>query len=171
MEVRFIVEGRAQQRGSKKVGLIPKRGGGWLEKNGRPIIAARDSNEKSKDWMYAVQCAVRDVYNGPLLHGPIEMYVEYYFARPLNHYGTGRNANKLKPSALAYHAQSPDLDKLDRCLGDALTKVLYHDDKLVFKRTSQRLWTDGAERTIVVVREMEQIAPAQSKKVSCAKLF
>lgn len=156
MEVRFIVHGRAQQRGSKKVGLIPKRGGGFLEKNGRPIVVARDANDKSKAWMQEVKFAVREAYRGDLIRGPVEIHVVYYFARPTSHYGSGKNASKLKASSPEYHMQSPDLDKLDRCLGDALTGVLYLDDRLVFKRTSERRWTELGERTEVVVKEVKQ---------------
>jgi hypothetical protein len=38
----FTVLGRGQQRGSKQASLIPKRGGGFVEKNGRPMVVARD---------------------------------------------------------------------------------------------------------------------------------
>ena len=82
MEIKFTVIGRPQQRGSKKVGLIPKRGGGFLEKNGRPIVAARDDNEKSKAWMDSVKFAAYQAYRGQLLTGAIELRVTFFFKRP-----------------------------------------------------------------------------------------
>ncbi len=119
--ISFEVLGRPQQRGSKKVGFIPKRGGGFLEKNGRPVVVARDANENSKQWMDSCKLAAMQVFSGELLTGPIELIVVFEFKRPGSHFGSGRNACSLKPSAPEFHTQSPDLDKLVRCLGDALT--------------------------------------------------
>lgn len=151
----FTVLGRAQQRGSKQVGLIPKRGGGFLEKNGRPIIAARDSNKKSKDWMQEVKsAAISALGEIKLLTGPIELTAEFYFARPKSHYCSGKNAHVLKPSAPIAHAQSPDLAKLLRSLEDSLSGIVWLDDKQVFRYGSgtQRLWTESQEKTVVRIR-------------------
>lgn len=156
----FIVLGRAQQRGSKQASLIPKRGGGWVEKNGRPMVVARDDNEKSKAWMQEVRCAAAHAFgsNRDLLTGPIELTVQFYFKRPNSHYGSGRNANKLKPSAPVIHAQSPDLAKLLRSLEDALTGVVWRDDKQVFRYGlgTERRWTEAQECTVVIIREYPQ---------------
>lgn len=158
MEISFTVIGRPQQRGSKKVGFIPSRSGGVLTKNGRPIVVARDANENSKAWMDSVKLAAYQVYHGPLLSGPIELRVAFYFKRPQGHFGSGRNVSLLKPSAPFYHAQSPDLDKLVRCLGDALTGVVWIDDRQVCKTYSERNWTVETERAEVVIVQLEQIA-------------
>lgn len=152
--IQFKVIGRPQQRGSKLAGLIPKRGGGWLEKNGRPIVVARDANQESKQWMDAVKYAAMQAYRGELLRGPIELRVRFYFKRPQAHYGSGKNAGVLKPSAPLHHAQSPDLDKLVRCLGDALTGVVWLDDRLVCRTYSERCWTTGAEHAQVEIVEL-----------------
>ena len=159
MEISFTVIGRPQQRGSKKVGLVPKRGGGYLEKNGRPIVVARDDNDKSKAWMDSVKCVCYGLMrNKELLRGPVELRVVFYFKRPEAHYGSGRNADQLKPSAPSHHAQSPDLDKLVRCLGDAMTGVVYTDDKLICRTTSSREWTTTTERAEVTIVELSAVA-------------
>ena len=44
----------------------------------------------------------------------------FRFPRPRSHFGTGRNAGQLKPSAPFYVRTRPDLDKLARAVGDAL---------------------------------------------------
>jgi Holliday junction resolvase RusA-like endonuclease len=156
-EYRFTVLGRAQQRGSKQASLIPKRGGGWVEKNGRPIVVARDDNAKSKDWMQEVKhAAIAELSSIELITGAIELTAEFYFKRPGSHYGSGKNASTLKPSAPMIHAQSPDLAKLLRSLEDALSGVVWRDDKQVFRygAGTQRYWTDSHERTVVTVREV-----------------
>ena len=47
------------------------------------------------------------------------------------HYGTGKNAGTLKPSAPLFHTSKPDLDKLVRCIKDALTGIAWKDDAQV----------------------------------------
>jgi Holliday junction resolvase RusA-like endonuclease len=155
MEVKFTVIGRPQQRGSKKVGLIPNRKGGWVEKNGRPIVTARDDNERSKAWMDSCKLAAYQVFKGELIDAPVELLVRFYFKRPSAHFGTGKNTGVLKASAPMYHAQSPDLDKLVRCLGDALTGVVYRDDKQICRTLSQREWTTTTERAEVTIKVLE----------------
>jgi len=169
MEISFTVIGRPQQRGSKKVGLIPKRGGGFVEKNGRPIVVARDDNEDSKPWMDSCKLAAMQVYRGELLRGPIELLVRFHFKRPESHYGSGKNAGTLKQSAPEYHAQSPDLDKLVRCLGDSLTGVVYVDDRQVCSTISSRHWTTTTERAEVTIRELAPVA-GPKRKASTSQL-
>lgn len=150
----FVVLGRGQQRGSKQAGLIPKRGGGFVEKNGRPIVVARDMNKKSKGWMQEVKVAANKAYCGAdLITQPITLTAKFYFNRPSSHYGSGKNSQALKPSAPLVHAQSPDLAKLLRSLEDALTGVVWQDDKLVWTYGvgTGRYWTTAHERTEVLI--------------------
>lgn len=153
--IEFTVLGRAQQRGSKRASLIPKRGGGWVtDQGGRPVLAARDMNDKSKGWMQEVRAAAFAAYGpSPLITEPVVLTARFYFMRPSSHFGSGRNADKLKPSAPAVHAQSPDLAKLLRSLEDALTGVVWKDDKLVFQYGpgTGRYWSDSQERTEVMI--------------------
>jgi Holliday junction resolvase RusA-like endonuclease len=53
------------------------------------------------------------------------------FGRPKGHFGTGRNAGRLKPSAPLYVQTNPDVDKLLRAIGDALTQVAITDDRCI----------------------------------------
>lgn len=158
LEISFTVYGRAQQRGSKQASLIPKRGGGYIEKNGRPMVVARDMNARSKAWMQEVRTVAAKEFQEPyLITGPVELSAVFYFHRPKSHYGTGKNARKLKDSAPRVHAQSPDLAKLLRSLEDALTGVLWRDDRQVFRygTGTRREWTDASERTEVLIRVID----------------
>ncbi len=154
----FIVLGKPQQRGSKDAIPIPKRGGGFITKaNGFPMLAVKDSNEKSKSWMQEVRSAAAAAHGGrPLMMGAIELSIEFHFARPKSHYGSGKNASFVKSSAPRIHAQSPDLAKLIRCLEDALTGVVWLDDRQVYRYGSiQRVWTTAQEMAIVRIVEAE----------------
>lgn len=148
--IQFVVIGRPQQRGSKTA--VPKRGGGFVTKGGMPVL--KDANKHSKAWMDSVRCAAQQAYDGELLKGPIELSVAFHFRRPQSHYGIGRNFGQLKDSAPQHHMQTPDLDKLVRCLGDALTGVIWLDDRQVCKTVSERLWTTTTELAVVTIYEL-----------------
>lgn len=158
--IEFTILGRGQQRGSKQASLIPKRGGGFVtDKTGRPIIAVRDMNKKSKSWMQEVRAVAFAAFGpNPLINEPVVLTARFYFMRPSSHFGSGKNADKLKPSAPAVHAQSPDLAKLLRSLEDALTGVIWKDDKLVFQYGpgTGRFWSVSQERTEVMITTQGQ---------------
>ena len=65
-------------------------------------------------------------------HAPVMLQVDFFFARPKSHYGTGRNSEKLKKSAPGEHVQTPDLDKCVRLVSDALeiSGVLSNDSQI-----------------------------------------
>lgn len=154
--ITFTVYGRPQQRGSKQAQLIPKRGGGWATRpDGRPIVVARDANQKSKAWMSVVAAMAHGVYSGELLQGPIELEAIFHFKRPKSHFRTGKFADQLRDDAPKYNTSTPDIDKLLRCLSDSLTGVLWHDDRQVCRIIALRIWTIEAECTEVTVRVLE----------------
>lgn len=146
--IRITVYGRPQQRGSKRAAMVPdRRTGGWLERNGKPVLVARDDNQRSTDWMQFVRHTALAQYRGPILTGPVELSARFYFARPASHYGTGRNKDQLRPSAPEIHAQTPDLAKLVRAVEDALSGVVWRDDRQIFRYgIIERGWTTGRPR-------------------------
>ena len=154
--ITFTIYGRPQQRGSKQAVLIPKRGGGWVEKNGRPIVAAKDDNPNSKAWMSQVCDAAREAFQGELIRGPVRLTVRFYFTRPKNHFRTGSKAHLLRDDAPTWHAQTPDLDKLTRCLADSLTGVVLADDKQIaaYGERMGKFWTTDAERAEVTIEQL-----------------
>lgn len=152
----FVISGRPQQRGSKNAIVMYGRDGKpRTGANGRVLTMAKDMNPKSEVWMQQVRSAASAAwgYGRPLIDQPIMLGMRFYFNRPQSHYGTGKNARVLKPSAPRMHAQSPDLAKLIRCLEDALTGVVWLDDKLVCRYTGDtgRYWTDSQERAEVSI--------------------
>jgi Holliday junction resolvase RusA-like endonuclease len=156
--IRFTVHGRPQQRGSKRAVTVPDgKGGIRKRKNGQPLIVARDDNEKSGDWMNQIRDEAARTFNGrELLAGPLRLTCWFYFKRPGGHFGSGRNAGRLKPSAPGYHAQSPDLSKLLRCLEDALTGVVWVDDRQVcgYGNETGKFWTTTGECAEILIEEL-----------------
>ena len=156
MNLSFFVVGRAQQRGSK-IPQVIYRDGKPVMKNGRPIVIARDQNDdKSFPWMQEVRsvamAAKLQVGILELVRDPVEIYVTFYFNRPKSHYGTGKNECKLRDSAPLYHSQTPDLDKLCRCFGDALSGVLISDDRQIASWYAKKSWTTECEGTEVLIK-------------------
>lgn len=153
----FQVNGRPQQRGSKIASLIPKRGGGFVTSaNGRPIVAARDANAKSNDWMRSVADAAREAFREPLVCTPVSVSITFYFARPQSHFGSGARNQILRPSAPLRHAQTPDLDKLTRAVLDACTGQIWRDDRQVCKLCNVcKEWTTGNERAVITVELLD----------------
>ena len=65
--------------------------------------------------------------------GPVWMALHFVFTRPAGHFGTGRNAGKLKPSAPRWPTSRAigDRTNLLKSVEDALTGIVWHDDSQV----------------------------------------
>lgn len=82
-------------------------------------------------WRAQVQQAVAE-QELPPFEGAVKLLLGFDLPRPTGHHGTGRNAGVVKPSAPAWPTVAPDLDKLVRCVSDAITDAgLWHDDSQV----------------------------------------
>ena len=93
-----------------------------------------ESSKRVKPWRRQVAAAARDVMAGrPLLTGPVAVTAIVRLPRPKGHYGTGRNAGRLKPSAPRYPISRAlgDADKHARSLLDGMTGAVYEDDSQV----------------------------------------
>ena len=89
---------------------------------GRGVMV--ESSKAVGPWREAVRGQTQTVRvlrdRGPLT-GPLKVNLDFYLPRPKGHYGTGRNAGQVRPSAPRYPAWRPDLDKLTRATLDGLT--------------------------------------------------
>ena len=135
-----IIPGTPQQQGSKRsLGA------------GRPFIEAnRNLAPWRADAIAYLQAEWRG--RGPITE-PVSVDVAFDFARPASHYGTGRNAGVLKPSAPSAKATAPDLDKLCRALGDALTQAgVLRDDALIAQWTAAKLYGPTPLTALTITR-------------------
>lgn len=89
----------------------------------------REANPATAPWRSTVTAAASEAMVGRLpLVGHLELRAVFVFPRPVSHWGTGRNLEQLKSSAPAYRSSKPDLDKLLRAIGDAMSGIVYRDD-------------------------------------------
>ena len=96
------------------------------------------------EWRRMVQSAVTEamaaIDGNPQITGAIELRLGFDLPRPAGHFGTGRNSGQVKPSAPTHPTVAPDLDKLVRCVDDAITDSgFWHDDaQVVFIQAAKR---------------------------------
>lgn len=172
--IRFTVYGTPRPAGSKKtLPLKNRKTGEWLKRpNGSTLTVTMDMAD-NKDWKQAISHAARQAYDGELLRGPLRLSVVFRFARPKCHYGTGRNASRLKGSAPAHHTKSPDATKLLRCCEDALNRVIWADDAQIVGQEVTKCWGEPAGCIVEIHRVDETLLPlleyqpTESKDQSC----
>lgn len=143
--IQFTVDAHPQSAGSKRA--FP-----FQRKDGSLGVRVTDDNKKSKGWQQLVKGVARASYDGPLLQNGVYVAMKFFVLRPKGHFGTGRNAGKIKASSPCDPAKKPDVLKLARGVEDALTGVIWRDDAQI---VNEYLVKEFAEWEGVVVRISE----------------
>jgi Holliday junction resolvase RusA-like endonuclease len=136
-DLTFTIYGDPVQQGSKTSGV---------SKNGK-LYTRENTAKKLKPWRaHAIEVAqkLKTTPDGiPMFPGAVTIKALFFFARPLNHFGTGRNSNILKASAPIWRESTPDGDHLDRALWDAIKQAgLVRDDAKFVSWTGEKLYGD-----------------------------
>jgi Holliday junction resolvase RusA-like endonuclease len=123
----------------------------WFEVNGVPAPQGSktrwgsEDNPRTAPWRGAVaEKAAQARGDRPLMTGPVMLQVDFCFPRPKAHYRTGRHAGELKPGSPSSHSTKPDVDKLLRAIGDALSGVIWRDDCQVVSVTATKTYAEHA---------------------------
>ena len=135
-----VPQGSVKAFGSRVVANNEQALGSW-----RSDVASAAQRAKPADWD---------------INAAVSLRCEFVFPRPLSHYGTGKNATKLKPSAPRYHVKTPDVDKLVRgvadSIGDAVARVLLNNDsQIVTLYAAKRYATDDFLGAIITVTALD----------------
>jgi Holliday junction resolvase RusA-like endonuclease len=157
--IELFVFGKPEPAGSKKSMPIYRKGGKPVIVNGRIMVNTIDDNPNSKGWKQEVKAAAFSVYRGQPMEGPLRLTLVFIFVRPKCHFGTGRNEDKLKPSAPEWfgHVTKPDTLKVTRGVEDALTGVVWKDDCQVVQESLMKCYGPTAG---VLIR-IERFAPTE----------
>lgn len=103
--------------------------------------------EKLMDWRrtiaYAIQ-AKAPQFRHALITAPVAIRVVFYFSRPAS-----------VPKKAIYKRTAPDLDKLQRALGDALEGTILKNDSVICHWSPWKLYSDGGSRIEVEIWELE----------------
>ena len=116
---------------------------------GRAILG--ESSKAVAPWRVDVRAATQSQYQGPILTGPVAVCATFLFSRPKGHYGQGRNADRLKPSAPRHltSVRHGDLDKLLRSTFDGLSQSagggLITDDSLIVEVMANKRYVEDGE--------------------------
>jgi crossover junction endodeoxyribonuclease RusA len=120
-EITFDVRGKALPQGS----LVRSPTGGLYHGN-RPELLA---------WRLRIATAAEEAMAGlPPWDVPVLVELVFRFGRPNNHYLPANGSRPepiLRPDAPTYHTTVPDADKLARAALDALSSVVFDDDRQV----------------------------------------
>lgn len=134
----MTVKGRPVPQGDLTAFALTRADGSPVRgKGGRQIVNQTHSNAKSlKPWRNEIAGMAIDAGWPALGLGALDealiVRLTFVFHRPNDHYGTGRNAGVLKDGAPLYPEKTGgDLDKLTRGVLDALTGIVWKDDKRI----------------------------------------
>ena len=123
---------------------------------GRGIMI--ESSRHVGQWRNDVMSAAQQAYRGPVITEAVRLDIKFFFPRPKGHYGTGRNADKLKPSAPEHcttHSRG-DLSKLIRSTEDAISSTsgypVIKDDCQVIELWCKKRYADETEPPGALVR-------------------
>lgn len=112
-------------------------------------------------WRAQVQQAIAEVTTEPFL-GPVELSLGFDLPRPLGHYGTGRNAGIVRASAPVWPTVAPDLDKLVRCVGDAITDAgMWKNDAQVVTIHAGKRYVDSRPGVFITITEAPAVTRAE----------
>lgn len=84
------------------------------------------------------------------IEGPIKISCIFYMPRPKSHYGTGKNADKLKLNAPIFHTKKKDLDNLLKFCYDCLNGIAWKDDSQVVESMAKKLYSDNPRTEIKI---------------------
>ena len=88
--------------------------------------------------------------------------------RPKGHYGTGKNAGKVKASSPIFHTVKPDLDKLERGVGDGIAQICYGDDAVIVRMTGCKFYSETPGVSITY-RKAEPWTPKSMKPANLSQ--
>ena len=127
-------------------------------KNGHVIVQETAS---VKSWERLVRETIAiDVFGGStpsvptFVDVPLAVHIVFRLVRPGNHWGKGKNAGKLSPTAPTSPAKKPDIDKLARSTLDSLTGIVFDDDsRIVWLGVAKVYAAPGREGARIIVKE------------------
>lgn len=161
--LRFTVLGHPSPAGSKTSGVAYRKGPDGkpvpVTKNGKIVTFTKDSSgQAGKDWRQTVASTgfaarASSPFGDVELDGPLVVEMTFFRPRLASHFGTGRNAGVLKPSAPAAPDTRPDVLKLARAVEDALTSILWTDDARIVDERLRKVW-GSPERVEIMVRPL-----------------
>lgn len=155
MKRSLTVYGKPRPQGSLRT-LVPRRGS-------TPVVVPADAGvykyraDLQSEWRFRYPASEP-------LRGPVVLHCVFTFRRPDSHYmpaapTKGREARQeLRPVSPYHYIGTPDVDKLLRAVGDALTGFAYLDDAQVCQANAVKEWGER-DQTVITVGQMGDTEP------------
>lgn len=114
---------------------------------GDPVALARARHSRATGHVYDSQRHIKLVWGidlarihdeEPYFIGPIQMDVSFYLPIPASY--SAKRKDKVRGQ---YNPLRPDLDNLLKFVCDVANKICYHDDSIITRVVSQKLYDDG----------------------------
>lgn len=138
---------------------IPKGSARGFVVNGRAVVT--HANAKTKPWEQAIRAEAAAAGLQPST-APMAVTAEFVMPRPKGHFGTGKNAGRLRETAPAYPTSKPDADKMARTVLDGLTGVAYRDDAQVAELLASKRYADVDEHPGARIEVRELFEPKEA---------
>ncbi len=154
MVTSFFAPGIPRPGGSKTAHVVRRKGGEIVTSaTGRPLVTMRDDAKGNKEWRSVVALAATVACSAMVpLEGPLALRVVFTMPRPKGHYGAGKNAGVLRPTAPRWPTTKPDATKLLRSTEDALTGILWRDDAAIVLQWVEKAYGEKPGARITLYR-------------------
>lgn len=132
-------------------------------RRGKHVCAYSDQEEETGLWVLTARDQVKKALvpgQGVVVDCPVGIKLKCYLKRPAGHWGSGRNAMKLKPTAPAVPGKKPDLDNYIKFALDCLNHCgVWADDSVVVWIVASKLYADRGEeaRTNILITTANDI--------------
>lgn len=137
LAVAFFVAGEPAPQGSKSAFRNPRS----------ERIQMRESSKRTAPWRSDVKAVAERIMDGrDLILGPVGLELRFVFRRPAGHFGV----RGLLPSAPAHKVSAPDTSKLVRAVEDALTGIVWGDDRQVVRLSAEKIYGEKPGAHVVV---------------------
>jgi Holliday junction resolvase RusA-like endonuclease len=151
--VEFFVPGVPKPAGSKVSGVAHRRDPEtgqqvpvYTEDGRLKTFTKDDTGDAGKAWRTDVRAEAKAaMIDRAVMEGAVSVTVTFVMPRNKGHFGSGRNAGVLKPTAPRWHTVRPDIDKLSRAVLDALTGIVWRDDGQVVQKHATKRYADAHE--------------------------
>lgn len=115
----------------------------FTRRTGNQVVARVYDDASAEGWKSCIAQALAGHIPAAATTEAVATEMIFYFARPASHYGTGRNAARLRPSAPRRHTSKPDRDNLEKAVLDVLTSLeMWRDDAQSDEGRVVKRWAD-----------------------------
>jgi len=146
--VTFTVAGLPQAKGNARAFVPMKWAREAVAEGKAPRAVVTLDNPDAKNWEQLIASQAQTVAEGRLFLGPVTVAVIFRLPRPVS-----------APRRVVHHVTKPDVDKLARCCLDALTGIVFADDKAVVDLRARKVYVPAGAQPGADITVGDAVAP------------